>query len=45
MDCASVGRLIRALRLERGLTQRALAERLNLSGKTVSKWERGGSLR
>lgn len=41
MDCASVGRLIRALRLERGLTQRALAEQLNLSGKTVSKWERG----
>ena len=41
MDCASVGRLIRALRLERGLTQRALAEKLNLSGKAVSKWERG----
>ena len=41
MNCASVGRLIRALRLERGLTQRALAEMLNLSGKAVSKWERG----
>lgn len=41
MDCAKVGGLIRALRMERGMTQRALAERLNLSGKTVSKWERG----
>ena len=45
MDCAKVGGLIRALRLEKGMTQRALAEKLNLSDKTISKWERGGSLR
>lgn len=41
MDCAKVGRLIRSLRLEKNLTQRALAEKLGLSDKTVSKWERG----
>jgi len=41
MDCAKIGALIRRLRLEQGLTQRALAERLGLSGKTVSKWENG----
>lgn len=41
MDCAKVGALIRRLRTEQGLTQQALAEKLNLSGKTVSKWERG----
>ena len=41
MDCAKVGGLIRALRLEKGMTQRALAEKLNLSDKTISKWERG----
>ena len=43
MDCGKVGELIRRLRLEQGLTQRQLAEKLNLSDKTVSKWERGVS--
>lgn len=33
-----------ALRKEKGLTQRALAERLYVSDKAVSKWERGLSL-
>jgi transcriptional regulator with XRE-family HTH domain/desulfoferrodoxin (superoxide reductase-like protein) len=41
MDCAKTGKLIRALRLEKGMTQRAVAEKLNISGKTVSKWENG----
>lgn len=41
MDCAKTGNLIRALRLERGMTQRQLAEALGLCDKTVSKWERG----
>jgi len=41
MDCAKVGMLIRKLRTEKKLTQAALAEQLNLSSKTISKWERG----
>lgn len=41
MDCEKTGRLIRGLRRERGLTQLQLAERLNISDKAVSKWERG----
>lgn len=41
MDCGKVGALIRALRLEQGMTQRELADRLLLSAKTVSKWETG----
>ena len=41
MDSRKMGALIRALRLEAGMTQRALAERLHLSAKTVSKWECG----
>lgn len=41
MDCAKVGRLIRTLRLERGLTQAELAGMLCVSPKTVSKWETG----
>ena len=41
MDCGKTGKLIRALRLEQGMTQNQLAEELGLCGKTVSKWERG----
>lgn len=41
MDCAKVGRLIFHLRKEQGLTQKNIADALNISNKTVSKWERG----
>ncbi len=41
MDCAKVGELIRQLRTEKGLAQKQVAQRLNISNKTVSKWERG----
>lgn len=36
----SMGELICALRKEKGLTQRELAEKLNVTDKAVSKWER-----
>lgn len=42
MDSRRIGALIRVLRIERALTQRQLAERLGVSDKAVSKWERGG---
>ena len=41
MDCSKVGKLILSLRRERGWTQKQLADALNLSDRTVSKWERG----
>lgn len=41
MDCTKVGNLIRSLRIEKGLTQKAFAQKLNISDRTVSKWERG----
>ena len=41
MDCEKMGPLIRKLRLERGMTQCALARELQISDRTVSKWERG----
>lgn len=41
MDNAKIGKLIYALRKENGMTQRQLAECMNISDKTVSKWERG----
>ena len=44
MDQGKTGRFIAAVRRERGYTQRALAEALGLSEKTVSKWECGKGL-
>lgn len=41
MDYEKIGALIRRLRTRQGLTQRQLAERLEVSDKAVSKWERG----
>ena len=41
MNAEKTGALIRALRPEQGLTQKQLADRLHLSDRTVSKWERG----
>ena len=43
MDQMKTGGLIRTLRRRRGLTQLALAERLGVSDKAVSTWERGVS--
>ena len=41
MDQARTGALIRALRQNKQLTQRQLADAIGVSDKAVSKWERG----
>ena len=41
MDCAKIGSLILRLRKEKNLTQKQLAELIDVSDKTISKWERG----
>ncbi len=41
MDCIKVGKLILQLRKEKNMTQKQLADKLNISDKTISKWERG----
>ena len=41
MDLVKIGQYISGKRKEAGLTQRQLAEQLNMSDKSVSKWERG----
>jgi len=41
---SEMGAVIRRLRKERNLTQEELAELLNVSNKTVSKWESGSGL-
>lgn len=43
MDYEKIGALIKRLRLENNMTQKQLADKLNLSDKTISKWERGVS--
>ena len=43
MDQVSIGRFIAAERKRKSYTQKQLAEKLNISDKTVSKWECGVS--
>lgn len=40
MEKKTIGSLIAALRKANGMTQKELAERLNVSDKTISRWER-----
>lgn len=41
MDLAKIGKYIAGKRKELGLTQKQVAEKLGMSDKSVSKWERG----
>ena len=41
MDQEKVGRIIKTLRKDKGMTQRELSEMLNVTDRAVSKWERG----
>jgi len=44
VDQKKIGCFFKELRKEKGLTQEQLAEQLSVSGRTVSRWETGGSL-
>lgn len=44
MDQARIGAFIQQMRKEIGMTQKELAEKLNMSDKTISKWETGKGL-
>lgn len=41
MDCEKIGQLICSLRKEKNMTQKQVADLMNISDKTISKWERG----
>ena len=43
MEQIKIGRFIAELRKSKGMTQEEMAERLGVSGKTVSRWENGVS--
>lgn len=44
MDAQKTGQFICKLRKENSLTQAALAEKLNISNRTISKWENGDGM-
>ena len=41
MDCKKVGLLIKQKRLEKNMTQQELADRLHITDRAISNWERG----
>ena len=44
MDQVKIGKFIARCRKQKNLTQMQLAEKLNITDKAISKWERGLSL-
>ena len=44
MDQLKIGRFLKDLRKEKGLTQEQLAEQFHVSRRTVSRWETGSNL-
>ena len=44
MDMIGIGKRIKELRLEKGLSQQKFGERLSVSQDTVSLWEKGKSV-
>ena len=41
MNAKTLGEFVAALRQEKGLTQKQLADRLGVTDKAVSRWEKG----
>ena len=41
MDNEKFGKFIQKLRKEKNMTQKQLGEKLNITDKAISKWERG----
>lgn len=44
MDLQKIGMFLKELRKEKGLTQEQLAETLNVSRRTISRWETGNNV-
>lgn len=44
MDQKKIGSFLKELRKERGFTQEQIAEKLGVSGRTISRWETGSNM-
>lgn len=44
MDQKKIGSFLKELRKEKGITQEEFAENLNVSGRTISRWETGANM-
>ena len=44
MDQKKIGRFLKELRKEKVITQEQLAEKIKVSGRTVSRWETGSNM-
>ena len=44
MDLQKIGNFLKELRKEKNLTQEQLAETLNVSRRTISRWETGSNM-
>lgn len=44
MELIKVGKFLKELRNQKGLTQEQFAEKFNVSGRTVSRWENGNNM-
>ena len=44
MDLVKTGKLLQELRKEKGFTQEALAEKMGVARRTVSRWETGSNM-
>ncbi len=44
MDQKKIGSFLKELRKEKGITQEKFAEKLNVSGRTISRWETGNNM-
>ncbi len=44
MDQVKIGGFLKRLRKEKGITQEQMAEALNVSGRTISRWENGTNM-
>ena len=44
MDQKKIGRFLKMLRKEKGITQEQFAEYLGTSGRTISRWETGNNM-
>ncbi len=45
MDQIKIGKFIASMRKKQGLSQKQLAERIDVTDKTISKWETGNRMR